>query len=203
MQLERLSLLSRGRPELGPHVYYSPASEPSAPAGRARPPVAPLPAELPDEPPSALATSTEERHRREAREALVAAEEPVSPVLSAVLEQRRREAREALRAEPATLPRRRHTWGGDADFGPQWEEEPKAQPTVAARAAALMLPGLKRLRQNAPPEERGRLTQEIAQLQRVLGVGRADPNPVAFCVFPRSGADVDHGERALTRSVSL
>jgi hypothetical protein len=66
------------------------------------------------------------------------------------------------------------------------EPEP---PNLEPEVAALLLPGLRRMRHGAEPEERRRLSKEIANLEGILGITNPVPDPVPNLF--RSKADVD------------
>eukprot|EP00928_Gymnodinium_smaydae_P047818 TRINITY_DN31940_c0_g1_i1.p1 TRINITY_DN31940_c0_g1~~TRINITY_DN31940_c0_g1_i1.p1 ORF type:complete len:246 (-),score=75.15 TRINITY_DN31940_c0_g1_i1:140-877(-) len=124
---------------------------------------------------------------------------PMDPTLSAVLERRRQEVRQVATSEdereertvPRTVPRaargrlqRRATWPPSAaDEVPEVDEQ-----TRSKRVAELLLPALKRDRQNAPPERKAQLTKEIQHLQEVLGVPDDYGSPREFLVSRRCDA---------------
>jgi len=77
--------------------------------------------------------------------------------------------------------------------------------TGDAKAAALLLPGLKREHKNAPYAERRRLSKEIAMLEVQLGVNVDAPNPQAYLVSPKSSLTeampkLDEGDGAECRA---
>ncbi|CAE8588150.1 unnamed protein product [Polarella glacialis] len=181
MQLEGLSLLAKGQPQHHAHVYYAPAADGP-------------PASLPrigfrsfaDS--EADVSSRQSMRKPQAESSEAALPEPDSPVLSGILARRRQENREALERNSGL--QRRHTW---ADIGLEEKRGEEGTGELAAgvsqRVAALLLPGLKRLRHSVPWQEHGRLDREIASAEHELGIDDDIPKPRFFMVSRRCDQD--------------
>eukprot|EP00930_Biecheleria_cincta_P082496 TRINITY_DN72219_c0_g1_i1.p1 TRINITY_DN72219_c0_g1~~TRINITY_DN72219_c0_g1_i1.p1 ORF type:complete len:227 (-),score=51.01 TRINITY_DN72219_c0_g1_i1:134-814(-) len=205
MQLEGLSQLHKNRPPDKVPVYYTPASQYKLPE---KPPpftrtITLLPRPRAEDASSLHGAGGGGRAGEEGREAssrrqlrtaktAEALQEPSSPVLSGVLEKRRQEIREQW--DTSRDLQRRHSWheGMAADLEVRESEDDVSGCTAqlprlsaAQRVAALLLPGLKRERMNAPLEDRSRISAEIEALQGRLGLPEDVPRPNIFLVSRR------------------
>lgn len=68
---------------------------------------------------------------------------------------------------------------------PKHDDADDAKPRMSRYSAAMLLPGLRRMRMGAPKEEREQLIKEIAVLEAILGIDSGRPEPDKFKVSHR------------------